>query len=96
MCDDRRLRRRAAAGPVDELDVAVAAEEEADADVAAGRAAFVVVDRVDLAVFVEGTAGGLDRLEQACPGDGRVHDGTGSAAGDAVVVLHLFDPDDVW
>src|SRR5205823_11455719 len=43
---------RGAAGAVDEAEAAVGAEEEADADVAAGLAAVLVVDRVDLAVLV--------------------------------------------
>ena len=44
MVDDRCRRRRSAAQPVDEFEAAVGAEEEADADVAAGLAAVLVVN----------------------------------------------------
>ena len=53
------------------------------------------LDGIDLAVLVGGATGGLDRLQEAGPGRGRVHDGAAGAARDAVVVLHLLDADDV-
>ena len=64
----RVLLRRARGGParaIDELDLPVGPEQEADADVAARLAAVRVVDRVDLAELVARAAGGGDRGDEA-------------------------------
>jgi hypothetical protein len=65
---DLRRGRRIAARAVDEGKAAIRPEQEADADVAAGSAAVLIVLRVDLAVFVMRTAGGLDCVDQEIPG----------------------------
>ncbi len=57
------------AGAVDEAQPAVGAEEEADADVAARRAAVLVIERIDLAEFVCGAAGSLDGGDERGPGN---------------------------
>src|SRR5256712_11388660 len=59
--DDRGRGRRATARSVDELEAAIGPEEEHRADVAAGLAAVLVVDGVDLAVVVRRSARGLNR-----------------------------------
>jgi hypothetical protein len=88
----RRRRRRVAAGPIAELDTAIGAEEEADADVATRLTAILVVDRVDLPVLVRRPADGLDRRDQPVPGCRGVR--YSSVCG-AVVVLDLLDREDV-
>src|SRR5829696_6360230 len=58
--DYGRRRRRASAGPVYEPEPAVAAEEKADPDVAAGLAPVLVVHGVDVSEVVSGASRGSD------------------------------------
>jgi hypothetical protein len=90
--DDRDRGCRVAARTVDECEATISSEEEADADVAAGLPAVLVVDRVDLPVAVGRPARRLDRGDEAVERHVRVHDGV---VGHAVVVLDLLEADDV-
>src|SRR5215211_6196096 len=90
--DYGRRRRRASAGPVYEPEPAVAAEEKADPDVAAGLAPVLVVHGVDVAEVVSGASGGADGCEQPPEGLVGVHD---RVVLRPVVVLNLLDGDDV-
>src|SRR4051794_37126656 len=78
-----RVRRRAAR-PIHERQPAVGPEQEALADVAAGRPAVLVVDRIDLPVLVGRSALRLDRGDQRVPGHAGVRDRAGGAARDAI------------
>ena len=82
-----------AAGPVDEAQAAVGAEQEARPDVAARRAAVLVVDRVDLAELVGRATCRLDRHDQLPHTSGLA--ATMPPLAGAVVVLDLLDGDEV-
>ncbi len=90
--DDGGRGRRVAARAVDEAEPAVGAEQEPDADVAAGLAPVLVVDRVDLPVPVGRPAGGRDRGDEHVPRRRRVGDGRVRST---VVVLHLLDREEI-
>ena len=92
--DHRRARGRAVdrrRAAIDERD-ARRVEQEDDADVAAGLAAVLVVDRVDLAPAVARAARGHDRVGQLGQ---RLVGRDRAVVGRAGVVLHLLDRHDV-
>jgi hypothetical protein len=67
MRHDRRCGCRSASRAIDELEPTVGPEEEADADVSAGLAAALTVDRVDLPELVRRATGGGDCGDQGIP-----------------------------
>ena len=92
MVDDRCRRRRAAARPVDELEAAVGAEEEADADVAAGLAAVLVVTgSIWRYSYVGPPAAWIAAISMFQVTEASVT----AVFGRAVVVLDLLDREDV-